>query len=77
MSLRNLSVITKIPKLLEDKLRNDRIKQIYYRFDKSLKINNNFIVGVSGGPDSLALAFLAKIYSIKKKSKSKIFYCGS
>jgi len=73
MSLRNLSVITKIPKLLEDKLRNDRIKQIYYRFDKSLKINNNFIVGVSGGPDSLALAFLAKIYSIKKNLKAKFF----
>ena len=73
MSLRNLSVITKIPKLLEDKLRNERIKQIYYNFDKSLKINNNFIVGVSGGPDSLALAFLAKIYSIKKNLKAKFF----
>ena len=38
---------------------------------KSLKINENFIVAVSGGPDSLALAFLAKIYSIKNNLKSK------
>ena len=32
-----------------------------------LNIKENFIVAVSGGPDSLALAFLTKIYSIKKK----------
>ena len=72
MSLKNSSV-TKIPKLLKDKLKNKKIIKIYKIFEKSLKINENFIVAVSGGPDSLALSFLAKIYSIKKKLKAKFF----
>jgi len=38
-----------------------------------LNIDKNFIVAVSGGPDSLALAFLAKIYSIKNKVNSNFF----
>ena len=67
MSLRNLSVKIKIPKLLENKLKNKKIKKIYLNFEKSLDINENFIVAVSGGPDSLALVFLAKIYSLKKR----------
>lgn len=73
MNLKNLSVTKKIPKFLEDKLKNKRIKNIYKSFEKSLNINEDFIVAVSGGPDSLALAFLAKIYSIKKKLNSKFF----
>ena len=71
MSLRNLSVGTRIPKILNEKLKNKRINQIYREFENSLDINEDFLVAVSGGPDSLALAFLAKIYSIKKKIKSK------
>ncbi len=73
MSLKNLSVIKKIPKLFKNKLKNKRIKNIYKSFEKSLDINEDFVVAVSGGPDSLALAFLAKIYSIKKKLNSKFF----
>ena len=73
MSLRNLSASKKIPKLLKNKLENRRINQVYKRFEKSLNINQNFIVAVSGGPDSLALAFLAKIYSLKKNLASKFF----
>ena len=73
MSLKNLSATIKIPKLLKDKLDNNRINKVYKRFEKSLNINENFVVAVSGGPDSLALAFLAKIYSLKKKLKSKFF----
>jgi tRNA(Ile)-lysidine synthase len=38
-----------------------------------LNINEDFIVAVSGGPDSLALSFLAKIYSIKKSLNVKYF----
>ncbi len=71
MSLKNLSAKIKIPKLLKDKLKNKRVKKIYESFEKTIRIKENFIVGVSGGPDSLALAFLAKIFSIKKKLKSK------
>ena len=73
MSHKNLSVKIKIPKIFKDKLKNKRIDQIYKRFEKSLNINENFAVAVSGGPDSLALAFLAKIYSIKRKLISKFF----
>ena len=73
MSHKNLSVKIKIPKLFKDKLKNKRINQIYKRFEKSLNISESFGVAVSGGPDSLALAFLAKIYSIKRKLSPKFF----
>jgi len=72
MSLKNLSAKNKIPKLLKNKLNNKRISKIYQNFENSLNINEDFAVAVSGGPDSLALAFLAKIYSIKKKLSLKI-----
>ncbi|MFL2525609.1 MAG: tRNA lysidine(34) synthetase TilS [Pelagibacteraceae bacterium] len=35
--------------------------------DKNLR-SKNFVVGVSGGPDSLALAYLSKLYSNEKKT---------
>ena len=73
MNLKNLNVTTKIPKILEDKLKNKRIKQIYKKFDDNLDTLENFAVAVSGGPDSLALAFLAKIYSLKNNLKVKFF----
>ena len=73
MSLKNLSVKIKIPKILKVKFNNQKINQIYKKFEKSANLNQNFIVGVSGGPDSLALAFLSKIYSIKKKLKVKYY----
>ena len=73
MSLKNLSVVKKIPKLFKNKLDNKKINQVYKRFEKSFNINQDFIVAVSGGPDSLALAFLAKIYSIKKNLATKFF----
>ena len=73
MSRKNLSVTIKIPKFFRDKLKNKKINNIYKRFEKSLNINESFAVAVSGGPDSLALAFLAKIYSIKKRLSVKFF----
>ena len=72
MNLKNLSA-TKIPKLLKNKLTNKRINQIYKKFEQSIELNENFAVAVSGGPDSLALAFLSKVYSIKKKLSPKFF----
>ena len=36
-----------------------------------MNIHESFVVAVSGGPDSLALAFLAKIYAYKNKIQSK------
>ena len=73
MSLKNLSATIKIHKLLINKLKNKKIKQIYKKFEKSLNLNENFAVAVSGGPDSLALAYLAKVYSIKNKLTPKFF----
>ena len=71
MSHKNLSVKTKIPKILEKILKNTKINQIYNKFERTLKIHENFAVAVSGGPDSLSLAFLAKVYALKKKLKPK------
>ena len=71
MSHKNLSAKIKIPKILKDKLNNKKINQIYKKFENSLNLNESFAVAVSGGPDSLALAFLSKVYSIKKNITSK------
>ena len=73
MSLKNLNATTKIPKFLRDSLNNKRINKIYKKFEVSLNINESFAVAVSGGPDSLALAFLSKIYAIKKNLISKYY----
>ena len=73
MSLKNSSATIKIHNLFKEKLKNKKISKIYKNFENSLKIDSNFIVAVSGGPDSLALAFLAKLYSIKKNINSKFF----
>ena len=66
MSPKNLNVSNKTHKNLLNNLRDKRIFQIYKKFENILSLNQDFIVGVSGGPDSLALCFLSKIYSIKK-----------
>jgi len=73
MSLKNSSAKTKIHKFLKKKLQDQKINRIYKKFEKSLSTSENFAVAVSGGPDSLALAFLAKIYSIKHKLSPKFF----
>ena len=71
MSLKNLNATIKIPKQFKKKFTNLRIKKIYIDFEKNLKIKEKFAVAVSGGPDSLALAFLSKIYSLNNKIISK------
>ena len=73
MSPKNLNVLSKTHRLLLNKLKDKRTIQIYKKFEKYLDINENFVVAVSGGPDSLALSFLTKIYSIKKSLRVKYF----
>ena len=73
MSLKNLSVTTKIHKILIEKLKNNKINNIYKNFEKTITRSKNFAVAVSGGPDSLALSFFVKVYSIKKKMSPKFF----
>ena len=72
MSLKNLSA-NRIPNILKNKLLNKRIYNLFKTFEKDFKINESFIVAVSGGPDSLALAFLTKIYSLKKNLESRYY----
>ena len=73
MSPKNLNATNKTHKFLFNKLKDKRTLQIYNKFENNLNINKNFIVAVSGGPDSLALSFLTKIYSIKKSLDVRYF----
>ena len=73
MSLKNLNASKKTHKFLLDKLKDKKTLQIYQKFEKNLPNKKKFIVAVSGGPDSLALSFLAKIYSITKSIDIKYF----
>ena len=73
MSPKNSNVSKKTHKFLLNKLKDNRILRIYKKFESDLVINKDFIVAVSGGPDSLALSFLAKIFSIKKFLNVKYF----
>ena len=73
MSPKNLSATSKTHKYLLNCLRDQKVLQIYKKFVRNFKCENNFIVAVSGGADSLALTFLTKIYSIKKSLKVKYF----
>ena len=73
MSLKNLSVRKKIPNIYKSRLSNHRVNKIFKKFEKSFKIDTNFIVAVSGGADSLALAFLTKVYALKKNLYPRYF----
>ena len=73
MSLKNLSAKNKIPNKYKVKLSNQRVNQIYRKFKGSFKIDKDFIVAVSGGSDSLALAFLTRIFAFKNRLNAKYF----
>jgi tRNA(Ile)-lysidine synthase len=73
MSPKNLNASKKTHKFLLNKLKDKRILRIYNKFESDLSISKDFIVAVSGGPDSLALSFLAKIFSIRKFLNVKYF----
>ena len=72
MSLKNLNAI-KTPKKLRLKLSNKKIQRLFSTFEKSFGIQEAFTVAVSGGPDSLALAFLTKVYSVKYNLSCRYF----
>ena len=72
MNPKNLNAI-KIPKNLKLKLSNKKIQRLFKNFEKNFIIQERFIVAVSGGPDSLALAFLTKLYSLKYKLSCRYY----
>ena len=73
MNLKNLSVKNKAHKKVLNHLNKKKIFKIYKEFSNSLDVKENLAVAVSGGPDSLALAFLAKCFSLKNQVKVKYF----
>ena len=73
MNLKNLSVKNKIHKRIFNYLKNKKILETFKEFENSVKIKENLAVAVSGGPDSLTLAFLAKCYALKHKINIKCF----
>ena len=73
MNLKNLSVKNKIHKRIFNYLNNKKILETFKEFENSVKIKENLAVAVSGGPDSLTLAFLAKCYALKHKINIKCF----
>ena len=73
MNLKNLSAQNKKSKKILSQLNQKKISKIYNEFSSSLKIKKDLAVAVSGGPDSLALAYLSKCYSLKNKIKVKYY----
>ena len=72
MRKKNSSVQRKKVKFDNKNLNDPKIKKVYLTFKKQLYSqikNEKFCIGVSGGPDSLALAFLCKIFSKEFNSK--------
>ena len=70
MSKKNSSV----PSLNNIVLKDKKISKIYQLFKKRISFlkKKKIIIGVSGGPDSLALAALSRVYEYE--FKTKIFY---
>ena len=73
MNQKSLSAQNKTHKQILSFLKNQKISKVYTEFSSSLSTRENLAVAVSGGPDSLALAYLAKCYSIKNKITAKFF----
>jgi len=73
MNQKSLSVKNKIHKKILSYLKDKKILRIFKEFEKKLNIKDKFAVAVSGGPDSLSLAFLAKYFSLKHNIVVKYF----
>ena len=73
MNLKNLSAQNKTHKKILKHLNTKRISSAFKEFSSSLTVKEDLAVAVSGGPDSLALAYLVKCYSIKNKIRVKYF----
>jgi len=77
MKKKSLSVKKKIHNKLLINLKNPLIFNIYKNFDNFTKFylkKSNFAVAISGGTDSLALAYFSKCYSISNNIKVKYYH---
>ena len=73
MNQKNLSVKNKTHKSVLSYLNDKKIFRTFKQFEGSLNIKDKFAVAVSGGADSLSLAFLAKCFSLKNKLDVKYY----
>ena len=73
MNLKNLNVKNRTHKKTLNYLSNKKILKIYKEFSNLINSKESLAVAISGGPDSLSLAFLAKCFSIINKVKVKFF----
>ena len=73
MNLKNLSAQNKSHKKILKHLNTKKISKVFNEFSNILNVKEDLVLAVSGGPDSLALAYLAKCYSIKNKINVKYF----
>ncbi len=73
MNLKNLSAQNKKHKIILRQLNQKKISKIYNEFSSSLKVKEDLAVAISGGPDSLALAYLTKCYSLKHKVEVRYY----
>tara|TARA_A100000164_G_scaffold371794_1_gene400034 strand:+ start:629 stop:1675 length:1047 start_codon:yes stop_codon:yes gene_type:complete len=76
MKKKNINVRKKTSNIFINYFQNKKILLAYEEFEKILKKelkNTSFAVAVSGGPDSLALAYLSKCYAIQNNSRMSIF----
>ena len=73
MNLKNLNAQSKKHKKILSQLNQKKISKIYHEFSSLLKVKENLAVAISGGPDSLALAYLTKCYSLRNKIQVKYY----
>ena len=73
MKKKSLNVKKKIHSSVLGHLNNKKILKIFKGFKNFLKIDSKFAVAVSGGPDSMSLAFLAKCFALTKKLDVKFY----
>ena len=73
MNKKSLIVRKIIHNLLLKNLKDKKILKIFNNFKTSLNIKDKYAFAISGGPDSLALAFLGKCYSLKNQGSPKFY----
>ena len=76
MKRKNINVSKKTHNIFFHYLKDKKILSAFKKLDQILKKrlkNKSFSVAVSGGPDSLSLAYLSKCYAIQNKCKMSIF----
>jgi len=64
MKKKSLSVRKKIPRSITKNLNDKDFLKVFNEFKSSLNNKSKYAVAVSGGPDSIALAYLSKCFSL-------------